>query len=305
MARCRSCGSSGWRTRTNSEGVCRTCSSSIDTDAKVRVARIKESLVYIRCTRDPETVLPLCDAAIEHARALLDYETRRLAEISPRPSALLAMLEAKRMEVAEQIRSAREKFGRVTESSEVADPPGALAADGEAGEPSALPQGAQKGDSPPRSATARVGTEDTEAVSWWAWDVLETATADLDPERLVRESRDNRRAVRESVHCLVLLEPGGIRGTLENLSTGGLFLHASRLRPPGSRVRLLLSTAQGPMAAEGVVRWVKKGGSGDRFRPAAGMGIEFTRVSAELRAFLSRRFPSLGPIADEAVAAGG
>lgn len=103
---------------------------------------------------------------------------------------------------------------------------------------------------------------------------------------------DLRRSTRERAHCLVLLEPGGLRATLENLSEGGLLLRAPRVRSPGSVVRLVLNTPVGPLGAEGVVRWLAAE-EADGTRSDAGMGIEFTRRSPELDAYLRAYFPSL------------
>lgn len=119
--------------------------------------------------------------------------------------------------------------------------------------------------------------------SWWAW---------LPEER--DAPRDARRSARERVHCLVLLEPGGLRATIENVSSGGLLLRAPRVRSPGSVVRLIVSTPGGPLRADGVVRWIA-GESDEGVQTPAGMGIEFTRRSPELDAYLRHRFPSLFP----------
>ncbi|MBE0617161.1 MAG: PilZ domain-containing protein, partial [Proteobacteria bacterium] len=76
----------------------------------------------------------------------------------------------------------------------------------------------------------------------------------------------------------------------ENISRGGLFLSTPRVRPAGSRVRVIVNTPTGPAQAEGVVRWTRKAASADS---PPGMGIEFVGGPSELFAFLADRFPSL------------
>lgn len=285
MARCRYCGSSGWRIRTNSVGLCKPCGKVIHADTARRMKSIKESLLYIRCTKNSEALLPLCEGAIEKVQGLLDYENRKVLNIKPKPSTLLAMLEAKREEVlldlqASQAPSKKEEAppGLETPSAEVPEQP------------------------PPKPQTAKGKTEagpggiardkEFQEDKWWAWDLTEERLRSWNPVQVEDASDDRRRAPRARVHCLVLLQPGGIRATLENLSKGGLCLRAPRLRAPGNQVRLLLSTPQGPVQAEGIVRWIRRDGTtSDGTDSRAGMGIEFTHISAELRAYLDSRLP--------------
>jgi hypothetical protein len=224
--------------------------------------------VYIRCTKDRDDLLSLVDTAIQDVQQLLHYENRRLIEITPKPSALFAMLEAKRGEVNAEALNRREP----KPDSSLPRPP--------------LAHRAATG----ASSGARLAAEER-AEPWWAWEVSEDEALDGNAEGLACGPRESRRAERKPVHCFVLLEPGGIRATLGNLSTGGLLLHARRLRPPGSRVRLILSTTEGPLQAEGVVRWVQKGAQPRDASDSTGMGIEFTRCSPELRSYLNSRFP--------------
>lgn len=256
MARCRRCGSSGWTVRTDALGLCRPCGTAIQADARAALARVKESLVFLRCARTPDSVVEICDACLRELAPLVEYERRGVVSANPKPSALAAMLAARRSEAL---------------AGGVASP---------AGGPPAKP-------SPPRAeaAAAPRGEPPADGSDWWAWDLDDEDRA-IDLQRLSEPPEPPRRPPRKAVRCFVLLEPGGIRATLENLSEGGLFLRAGRLRPPGSRVRLLLSTSEGPLAAEGTVRWVRPEGG----KEAAGMGIAFTRQSAELRSFLDGLF---------------
>ncbi|MEW6488974.1 MAG: PilZ domain-containing protein [Thermodesulfobacteriota bacterium] len=234
--------------RTGREGLCGGCRPLVRAEVASRTERVKDALVFIRCARDPNTALPLCDEAIEHARHLVSFEKRGLSHIRPVPSSLLAMLEAKREELAAEIRAAhapRSAQGPAPETSPDAETPPAA---------------------------------DSEGNAWWAWKDEEAG-----------EAPAGARPTRERLHCLVLLDPGGIRATLENISLGGLFLSTPRMRPLGSRVRVILNTPQGPLQAEGVVRWTRP----EVTSGPTGMGVEFTHSSPELAAYLASRFPGL------------
>jgi hypothetical protein len=92
----------------------------------------------------------------------------------------------------------------------------------------------------------------------------------------------------------VHVDPGGIRGTVRDLSAGGLSLHTHTpfSQVPGSPVCLTLSTSSGPIWAEGVVRRVERGGGRDRYPSRMGMGIEFSKASRELQAYVRRDVPA-------------
>ncbi len=266
MAKCRRCARSGWTIRTDSTGLCRTCGTTIQADVQGTLARVKASLVYLRCARTPDSILEICDASLKALSPLLDYERRGLVSVTPKPSALVAMLTAKRNEALAE--------GTFPSPAEPA-----------AQEPATPPEP----DAAPEAAPASPG----DGSDWWAWK-LEEEDLDIALDGITEDDETTRRSVRKNVRCFVVLEPGGIRATLENLSTGGLFLQAQRLRPTGSRVRVILSTAEGPLPAEGVVRWVRKGNG---TLETSGMGIEFTRQSPELRAFIEKLFPEELPVA--------
>jgi len=274
MAKCRRCARSGWTIRTDSTGLCRTCATTIHADVQGTLARVKASLVYLRCARTPDSILEICDVSLKALSPLLDYERRGLVWVTPKPSALVAMLTAKRNEAL-----AAGTFPSPAEPAEQ-EPPAPLEPD-EARPTVAVSEAAPE--APPASSA--------DGSDWWAWN-LEEEDLEIAPDGIWEADAPPRRSVRKNVRCFVVLEPGGIRAMLENLSTGGLFLQAQRLRPTGSRVRVILSTAEGPLPAEGVVRWVRKGNGN---LETSGMGIEFTRQSAELRAFLDKLFPQEPP----------
>ena len=274
MAKCRRCARSGWTIRTDSTGLCRTCGTTIQADVQGTLARVKASLVYLRCARTPDSILEICDASLKALSPLLDYERRGLVSVTPKPSALVAMLTAKRNEALAEgtFPSPAEPAAQEAPATPAPREPLATEAEPKAG---------------PKAAPA----PSTDGSDWWAWD-LEEEDLDIALDGITEADETSRKSVRKNVRCFVVLEPGGIRATLENVSTGGLFLQAQRLRPTGSRVRVILSTAEGPLPAEGVVRWVRKGNG---TLETSGMGIEFTRQSPELRAFLEKLFPEECP----------
>ncbi len=270
MGRCRFCGNEGWMVWTTREGLCKPCNASVRAEIATRTESVKDALVYIRCTKDPGSLLPLCDEAIEHARELVSFEKRGITDIRPVPSSLLAMLQAKRDEVVAELRAADDARARRTAAP--AEKPGPLQLPG----------------TPPPAAAESPASPAPDA--WWAWN-LEEGGADPAAEDEATAPGAGKRPLRERLHCLVLLDPGGIRATLENISLGGLFLSTPRVRPPGSRVRVILNTPAGPLQAEGVVRWAR--GNVEASPDPLGMGIEFTSSPPDLKAYLSSRFPSL------------
>lgn len=271
MGRCRFCGDEGWTVWTTREGLCKPCSASVRAEIAARTESVRDSLVYIRCTKDPSSLLPLCDEAIHHARELVSFERRGITDIRPVPSSLLAMLEAKRDEVVAELRAA--DAARTRRTAATAESPSRLQL------PASTP--------PPTGGVPPSPVSD----AWWAWPLEGDGGSDPAAEDEGTAAGAGKRPLRERLHCLVLLDPGGIRATLENISLGGLFLSTPRVRPPGSRVRVILNTPAGPLQAEGVVRWAR--GSIEASPNPLGMGIEFTSSPPDLKAYLASRFPSL------------
>jgi len=292
LARCRFCEKSGLAMRTNKQGVCKPCAAAIQQDVERKLAEVKEALVYIRCSKDPNVQGSFCDAAMETVAKLAAYENRRLAEIRPSPAAMLAMLRSKREEAAsspaEQADVSRPAPSATAYLSATSEPARETTA-GVDTAPRGAPELAGDADAKDR-VTARRGEQ-----VWWAWEpsASQQAATNGEAHGASGNARGNDRL---PVDCLALLDPGAIRGTLQNISPGGLFLQTDTLHPPGRPVRLIISTAHGPAKAQGVVRWVRMDTlSGE----ASGMGIEFTKVTQELRAFLSARLgcalPAAGP----------
>ena len=299
MARCRYCEKVGLAVRTNQRGVCRPCATAIQQDVARKLAEVKEALVYIRCSKDPEVQESFCDVATETVVKLATYEERRLAEISPSPAAMLAMLRSKKQEAASALAGrpevVRPLAGGTAYLSRISAPVREATGGGDTA-PAAASPGADGLDGRIR-VTAQGGEQD-----WWAW---EPSTVKQDPtkEQCLGGSEDARGKDRLPIDCLALLEPGAIRGTLQNISPGGVFLETDKLHRPGRSVSLIVSTAHGPAKAQGVVRWVQVDTLSGA---AAGMGIEFTEVTEELQSYLSTRLgcalPVTGLLASRAVA---
>jgi len=100
------------------------------------------------------------------------------------------------------------------------------------------------------------------------------------------EKRDNRR---KRIRLTVSAEPGSIRAYTADVSPGGLFLVSAKVFPPGTRVRLMVRTPEGPALGVGVVRWAKRVPPSLLQNIKGGMGIEFTWISPELQALLDRQ----------------
>lgn len=94
------------------------------------------------------------------------------------------------------------------------------------------------------------------------------------------EKRGDRR---RRVRLTVSVEPGSIRAHTADLSSGGLFVVSAKILRPGTRVRLMVRTPEGPALGVGVVRWAKRVPTSLIRTTRGGMGIEFTWMSPELR----------------------
>lgn len=99
---------------------------------------------------------------------------------------------------------------------------------------------------------------------------------------------DRRESRRFHDRLRVRMDPGAIAGQTEDISQGGLFLTASAVNRPGTRVRMLISLPGGTEEVQGVVRWVRRPPAAAGPHSLGGMGIEFTRVSARLAAYVDR-----------------
>lgn len=84
----------------------------------------------------------------------------------------------------------------------------------------------------------------------------------------------------------VRLEPGRIQSVTGDVSRGGVFVYSQRLLAPGTPVRLEIELPEGTGEADGVVRWAKRAPPQFAVVARGGMGIEFTRISETLRAYL-------------------
>lgn len=97
------------------------------------------------------------------------------------------------------------------------------------------------------------------------------------------ERRDNRR---HRVRLSLRMQPGDVASSTADLSVSGVFVRSARVLVPGTVVRLVITTPTGPAWAEGVVRWARRVPPQLLAYTRGGMGVELTRVSPELRAYL-------------------
>ncbi len=86
---------------------------------------------------------------------------------------------------------------------------------------------------------------------------------------------ERRRRFRIPVRRLVWVEPGGSWALTTDLSVAGAFLMTSRVRTPGTRLRLRFQTPTRTVRVEGIVRWVRPRTDPSAPHAAAGMGVEF------------------------------
>lgn len=95
---------------------------------------------------------------------------------------------------------------------------------------------------------------------------------DPGPGAAEAERRRERRFRRRRA---VRVDPGATAALTADISWRGAFVLTSRLREPGTRVRLTFSSARRQLQAEGLVRWVRcRRGVAEEPGPI-GMGIEF------------------------------
>jgi hypothetical protein len=83
------------------------------------------------------------------------------------------------------------------------------------------------------------------------------------------------------------MEPGGITSITGDVGPGGVFLFSARVHKPGTRVRLVVRTPGGLADAHGIVRWARRVPGQLMAHARGGMGIEFTWISSNLRAYLT------------------
>jgi len=90
-----------------------------------------------------------------------------------------------------------------------------------------------------------------------------------------RREGDRRRARRKPEALPVQLGKGRVRALATDISAGGACIHSPVSRPPGTRVGVTLHFTQGPIAAEGLVRWARPVGRRAPDTGPALLGLEF------------------------------
>jgi hypothetical protein len=92
-----------------------------------------------------------------------------------------------------------------------------------------------------------------------------------------RPQGDRRAQPRRRTSCTVVLHPLGVTALAADVSQGGIYLRCRAHRSPGSPVRLVLHTPNGPITAQGLVRRVdrpKHGAAAD----TNGLAVQFTKT---------------------------
>jgi hypothetical protein len=248
------------------------------------MSRVSDSLARVRSWADANRHLGHVQAAIAELEALLRYEEHRLARIRPKPSMLLRVLTEKEKQLLREQRppaAARAVAG----SPKMRPEP---RSDAEADSRSVPRDLEQRPITVPRFDPAELDPND------WLSGGADDALLEEYLNRLNRKRPEKRREHRDQVNCPVHVDPGAIRGTVRDLSAGGLFLHThtSFSHGPRSLVRLTLSTSNGPKQVRGVVHRVERGRSADRYQSRVRMGVEFNEPSGELKDYMSRDVPA-------------
>jgi len=74
MAQCKQCDRSGLLFWTNSQGLCRTCEGEMRTRMEEERERVKEALIWVRCSKSVEDRMIPLRRAMDGVRALQRYE---------------------------------------------------------------------------------------------------------------------------------------------------------------------------------------------------------------------------------------
>lgn len=98
MAQCKLCSRSGWLLSISQHHLCKTCEPYVQLDLQQRVRIIQDSLGIVKSSRNLDTKLSRIQVAIDHLRALQNYERRGIETILPPPSEAIRNYERKRQE---------------------------------------------------------------------------------------------------------------------------------------------------------------------------------------------------------------
>ncbi len=106
--------------------------------------------------------------------------------------------------------------------------------------------------------------------------VVGASTADGLASASASPSYEKQRSTPRKAKALpVRLGKGRTRALAIDISADGLCIHSPVTQIPGSTVDVLLGTAQGPVAAKGIVRWARPAGREDLRTGPTMLGIEF------------------------------
>jgi hypothetical protein len=239
-----------------------------------RITRVEDSLARVGSSADADRHLVHVRVAIVELEALLRYEEHGLARIRPKPSMLLRVVTEKEKQLLRDQRPSAASLAAAG-SRKVGPEPSPDAKVDSRSDPRDLEQ---------RPIAVPHFEPDGLAPDEWLSDGADESLFEEYLHGLNRKWTEKRREHRGRVSCPVHVDPGGIRGSVRDLSPSGLSLltHTPFSQVRGSPVCLTLSTSSGPIRAESVVRWVERHRGADRNPSRVGMGVEFDQASEEL-----------------------
>jgi hypothetical protein len=98
MAQCKLCDRSGWFLSLSSNDLCNSCESFFQLDLHQRVRVIQESQEIVKASMRLDTKLSRIQVAIDHLRALQNYERRGIETVQPPPAEAISQYERRRQE---------------------------------------------------------------------------------------------------------------------------------------------------------------------------------------------------------------
>lgn len=99
MAQCKYCGRSGWFLSVSKSSLCKECDSIVVMDVGQRARIINDSMKIVEEAKKIDTQISRCELIIEHAEAMIKYETKGVPTIQPSPTILTSTYQSKIDEV--------------------------------------------------------------------------------------------------------------------------------------------------------------------------------------------------------------